>query len=85
MAEIRYLCERRGYAKESDARIDSGCIVRTGKAQLPDHVNLPFVTVLSGVERILASNSFLSHQITSATMVEVIEPIEQQHCCSERA
>ena len=69
MVEIRYLCERRGYAGESDGSIDRGCIVRNGQAQLPDHGNLPFVTFLSVVERVLARNRFLSHHVISSTTV----------------
>ena len=76
--------ELRGYAVESDASIDSGYIVRNGKAQLPNHVNLPSVTVLGSVERVVARNSLLSHHLTSATTAKMLEHIEQQHCCSER-
>ena len=71
--------ELRGYAVESDASIDSGCRVRNGKAQLPNHVNLPSVTVLGSVERVVARNSLLSHHITSATTAKMIEHIEHQH------
>src|SRR5258708_26466707 len=71
--------ELRGYAVEGDASIDSGCRVRNGKAQLPNHVNPPSVTVLGSVERVVARNSLLSHHITSATTAKRIEHIEHQH------
>ncbi len=61
------------------ASIDSGYIVRNGKAQLPEHVNLPSVTVLDVGERFVARNSFLSHRVTSGTTVEMIEHMGQHH------
>ena len=71
--------ELRGYAGESDASLDSGCRVRNGKAQLPNHVNLPSVTVLGIVEYVVARTSLLSHHPTSATTAKRIEHIEHQH------
>lgn len=71
--------ELRGYAGESDASLDSGCRVRNGKAQLPNHVNPPSVTVLGIVERVVARTSLLSHHLTSATTAKMMEHIEHQH------
>jgi hypothetical protein len=59
--------------------IDSGCRVRTGKAQFPDHVNPPSVTVLCVVERVVARNRLLYHHVTSGTTVEMIEHMEHHH------
>ena len=61
------------------ASIDSGYIVRNGKAQLPEHVSLPSVTVLGVGERFVARNSFLSHRVTSGTTVEMIEHMGHHH------
>ena len=55
--------------------IDSGCRVRNGKAQLPDHVNPLSVTVLGIVERVVARNSLLYYHVTSGMTVEMIENI----------
>ena len=74
-SEANYFRGLRGYAVKSDAsfisRIDSGCRMRDGQAQLPDHVNHPSVTVLGVVKRVVARNSLRYHQITSATTVEI--------------
>ncbi len=47
-----------------------------GQAQLPEHVNPPYVTVLGVVKRVVARNSLRYRYVTSGTTVEMIEHME---------